>query len=442
MRRMTVPHPMLNRLLALFGVPAACLARAETLASHEAHRAAFSLFVRAAHAGLAQAEYRVGRSYLLGLGVPRSTGEALRWLRRSADAGDAAAQTQLGALALQGVIDVADRGLFDDPGRPADFERAEFWCRKAVAGGSAEAKALLAFILTVGPEDRRDQAAAETLYRESAQAGWSSGQVGLAVTLLRDSTKESATRAAELLRLAAAAGVATAHHLLGILAESGMIGPVDFAAAAASYRQAAELGHAAAQVRYGFALLHGRGVEQDPFHAENWLRRAALAGDSQAAAVLGYLYARDGDVPPNYTEAAMWLRSASEAGHAGAAHMLGRMLMLGTGIPKDYQEAAHWLHVAAENGDEGARSDLIMLVLTRKVDAGERQVVAGWLRTAADAGDPEAQYDLGLCLAQGIGTEQDNQAAYGWVRRAAGGGSRQAAEMLAQMGESVPEAVT
>jgi TPR repeat protein len=435
---MTAHHPWLDSVLAVFGVPSARFARAEALASREAHAAAFPLFVQAARGGLREAQYRLGRSYLLGLGVPPSIGEALRWLRRAAEAGETAAQTQLAALALQGFSDNGASGLFHNVGRDIDFghvdyKSAEHWCRQAVAAGSAEAKTLLGFILTAGPEDHRDPAVGEALYSEAAQAGCSRGQLGLATTLLRDGTRESAAESVALLRFAAADGVALAHHLLGMLAESGAAGVVDFVAAAASYKAAAELGHPQAQVRYGFALLLGRGVEANIFDAETWLRRAALKGDGQAAAVVGYLYARDGELPPNYAEAAVWLRRAAEAGHAGAAGMLGRLLLSGTGIPKDISEAAHWLRIAGESGDQAARADLVRLVLMRQVGEDDGIVATGWLQEGAAAGDPAAQFELGLCLAQGIGAERDDQAAFTWVRRAAELGHPEATRMLAEL---------
>ena len=425
----------LNRLCAAFGSPTARFAVGNSLASHDAHIAAFPYFAKAARTGLPRAQYRLGRAYLLGLGVPPSIGEALRWLRRAAEAGDTAAQTQLAALALQGVSDNGAAGLFHDGTQEpqSDYDEAEHWCRKAVAAGSAEAKALLGFILTAGPDHLRDPPRGEALYRDAAQAGWSRGQLGLAMTLLRDGTTERAAESLALLRSAADGGVAVAHHLMGMLAESGAAGPVDFAAAAASYKEAAELGHPQAQVRYGFALLLGRGVERNVFNAETWLRRAALAGDAQAAAVVGLLYARDGDLPPNYAEAALWLRRAATAGHVGAARILGRMLLLGAGLPKDITEAAHWLRIAADSGDEAARADLTRLALTRLSGPDDQVAVTNWLRQDAAAGDPAAQFDLGLCLAQGIGVEQDTQTAFAWVRRAAEAGHPPAARMLAQL---------
>ena len=426
------PIHWFNRMFAFQGVPSACLARAKTLAARDAHFDAFPLFARAARAGLPEACYRLGRCYLLSLGVPPSINEALRWLSRAAEAGDAEAQTQLGSLALQGVTDRDPGTLFDARCADPDYDRAEYWCRRA---GTAEAKALLAFILTAGPADRRDQPAGDELYRQSAEAGWSRGQLALATDLLRQGGSANTEHAAVLLHAAAADGIAAAHHQLGMLAESGATGAADFAAAAVSYKEAADLGHPPAQIRYGFALMHGRGVARDLFTAETWLRRAALAGDPQAAAVVGYLYVRNDDLPPNYAEAATWLRRAAESGHTGAARTLGRLLLLGAGVPRDIADAAHWLRMAAEGGEATARGDLVRLALTRQVGEDDRQTVAIWLRADAEAGDPAAQFDFALCLAQGIGTKPDERAALNWIRRAARAGHSGAIGMMAQMPE-------
>jgi uncharacterized protein len=436
---MIAPSHMFNRVRATLGAPAALYAVADGFAGRGAHARAFPLFVEAAQSGLRQAQYRLGRCYKFGLGVPPSLGEALRWFLRAAEAGDAMAQTQLAELALQGISDQPPSGLFEDCCQTSGtcvtsgFERAEHWCRKAVAGGSEEAKALLAFILTNGPLERRDAAASKVLYREAADAGWSRGQLGLALSRLHDATPESIFEAHALLAAAAANGVAAAHHLLGVLLESGAAGDVDLPAAASHYKAAAELGHIASQVRYGFALLHGRGVAEDAFTAETWLRRAGLAGDAQAAAVVGYLYVRDGELPPNYAEASMWLRRAAEAGHAAAARTLGRILLMGVGIPRDVAEAARWLREAAAGGDETARGDLLRLVLAGQLAAVDQQAVIDMLRAAAEAGDPKAEYDLGLFLAHGIGVSQDDQAALALICRSAKRGHPDATRMLAQL---------
>ena len=63
----------------------------------------FRHYARAARGGLAEAEYRVGRCYLEGSGVPPSSVEGVRWLERAANRGFVAAQAQLAGLYVQGL---------------------------------------------------------------------------------------------------------------------------------------------------------------------------------------------------------------------------------------------------------------------------------------------------------------------------------------------------
>ncbi|HBK05424.1 MAG TPA: hypothetical protein DDZ81_06110 [Acetobacteraceae bacterium] len=306
-------------LLSMFGVASAQFALADRLASRDVHTRACTLFAKAAMTGLPRAQYRLGRCYLMGLGLPPSINEAVRWFHRAARAGDPHACLQLAELALQGVDDTIEAGLFGGGTAEPDLARAAHWCRRAVAAGSTEAKALLGFILTNGPD--RNEAVAESLYRDAAAAGSARGQLGLALILLRGGSRAGARQARFLLRRAAASGIAAAHHILGMVAESES----DFVAAIDHYRQAADSGHTQAQVRYGFALLEGRGTAADAFTAETWLRKAAVAGDTQAAAVLGFLYARGDSLPRIPTEAIAWLERAARAGHHGAAQALSTL---------------------------------------------------------------------------------------------------------------------
>lgn len=115
-------------------------------------------------------------------------------------------------------------------------------------------------------------------------------------------TPDGTEEAPALLHEAAEAGLPAAHYMLGVIAA---VAPDDNgpAAAAAHFRTVAELGHGAAQFRYGLALLNGHGVRRDELAGETWLRRAALGGQAVAAALVGDLYARQSPLPPNYCEA-------------------------------------------------------------------------------------------------------------------------------------------
>ena len=63
--------------------------RAVRLTDKGDRRAAFlsSVLARAARAGIAEAEFRVGRCYLEGAGVPLSRGDGIRWLEKAGTQG-------------------------------------------------------------------------------------------------------------------------------------------------------------------------------------------------------------------------------------------------------------------------------------------------------------------------------------------------------------------
>jgi TPR repeat protein len=391
-----------SRILATLGSSAAQLAHAGRLSGRGAHQAAF---------------------YLLGLGVPPSLSAALHWLVRAAEADEVEAQTLLASLALQGVCDTKSTSVFETTLTTGDqhpnYRVALHWAEQAVAHGSAAAQAILGNILTGGPAELRDCERGEQYYRHSAEAGCAQGRLGWALILLRRNTLGAAREACELLQKAAMANIPAARFILGVIAESGAAGPQDFAAAAEHYRVAAGLGHRSAQLRYGIALLSGRGVEADPFNGESWLRRAGLAGEPQAAAMIGDLYACQGELPPNYVEAAMWLRRAAEAGHTGAAKTLGHLLLGVAGLNPDPEEAALWLRLAIAGGEFEARNDLARLALMGQVPEADQQATCSWFQEQAETGDLAAAFDLGLCFAQGIGAPRDDNQALALFERAA-----------------------
>jgi len=421
---------IVDRLIGLAS-PAAALSRAVRLIEQERFGEAFPLLTRAAKADIPDAEYRVARCYLEGAGVPPSRAEGARWLERAASHSHVEAQMLLAALCLRGLAGATSRRSSGDDARVGrlfagdapvepDFESALKWARQAAETGSSESQALLGYILTYGPEPMRDLEGADRWYERSAMAGCPQGNLGYALSLARHATDDEGHRQiADQLRRAAAAKLPTAIYLLGMLTEQGAGVPRDPALAARHYREAAEHGHRAAQVKWGLALIEGRHVARDLVAGESWLRRAALAGDSWAAFLIGNLYVQSGPLPPNYAEAASWYRRAAEAGEKAAARALGSMYLTGAGVARDDQEAARWLRVSAEAGDQAAQVDLAKLVLEGVGAPDDSRKVARWFEHAASAGDRVAAFNLGVCLIKGVGVERDDQKAAHWLRRAA-----------------------
>ena len=94
---------LLDRVLANVS-PAAALRRGVQLSEQGDLKQAFPLLVRAARAGIAEAEFRLGRCYMEGAGVPTSRVEGARWLERAANQGYVEAQARLATLSIYGLL--------------------------------------------------------------------------------------------------------------------------------------------------------------------------------------------------------------------------------------------------------------------------------------------------------------------------------------------------
>jgi TPR repeat protein len=276
------------------------------------------------------------------------------------------------------------------------------------------------FILTAGPPQLRDMEKGDDAYRQAAEGGSPHGQLGWAIALLRSSSPAAIREAHKLLSAAAEKNLPAAICMLGIMADSGVGEPADLPTAAKHFERGAGMGHGPSQLRYGLALLNGRGVPRDTFAGESWLRRAALTGEPQAAVTLGQFYAQsEQDLPPNHAEAMIWFRRAAEAGHGGAARALAHRYLYGVGIGADPREAIRWLRMAVANDDLHARVDLAGMALMPEASEQDRAHALSLFREVAEAGDMAAAYNVGLCYAGGIGIERDDAQALTWFRRAA-----------------------
>ena len=116
----------------------------------------------AAEAGHAAASTELGNVYAKGIGVPRDTAEAFRWYERGAEQGDAWAKLSLGNLYLAG------------EGVPQDKARAMALFRQAAERGLAPAMTMLGDLYALGDGVPQDAAVA---------ARWIALGVGLGMTV-------------------------------------------------------------------------------------------------------------------------------------------------------------------------------------------------------------------------------------------------------------------
>ena len=125
-----------QRLASLFSAKAKLVYACSLIEAGQPGRA-FAPLSAAAAAGIPEAQFRVGRAYLDGAGVPISREEGARWMQRAAEAGWVEAQFVLATLHLFGLGRTGGAGstLFaagptQAEARP-DYEQAARWARSA-----------------------------------------------------------------------------------------------------------------------------------------------------------------------------------------------------------------------------------------------------------------------------------------------------------------------
>jgi TPR repeat protein len=244
-----------------------------------------------------------------------------------------------------------DVGDIADPDYVTAMQRA----RMAAEAGSGEAQAVLAFILSSGPEDMRDLDEANLWYERSAAAGCPQGTLGHALALNRKGGGETVQRKIGVqLGKAAVAGLPAALYLLGVMSERGLGVTRNEGAAAEFYRRAAEKGHRSGQARWGKALMHGIGVNANPSDGETWLRRAALAGDPEAARCARRSPCDRRKPAAKSCGSSKLVPPRSRGRPQGRGALAWLLYFAGAGVPHDPEQGMQWFRISASAGD-GAR---------------------------------------------------------------------------------------
>ena len=300
-----------------------------------------------AEAGDAAAQTELGERYEDGRDVVQDYAVAVSWFRRAAEQGYAPGQAALGFMYAGGL------------GVAQDDVEAVRWERRAAEQGNARAQNNLGVMYGSGRGVSRDDAEAVRWYRRAAEQGHTLGQNNLGVRY-RDGrgVAQDYGEAVRWFRRAAEQGDAFAQNNLGVMYDSGRGVSRDYARAVRWYRRAADRGHALAQSNLGIMYRDGRGVPQDHRNAVRWFRRSADQGHASGQNNLGAMYGRGDGVSRDEEEAVQWFRRAAEQGHTRAQYNLGRRYENGRGVRRDRVEAVRWYRLAAEQGHVDAQKAL------------------------------------------------------------------------------------
>jgi localization factor PodJL len=121
-------------------------------------------------------------------------------------------------------------------------------------------------------------------------------------------------------------------------------------------RQAARLGHPAAQFHLARLYESGEGVKKDEAEARRWTEQAARGGDGKAMHNLALYYFEGVGGAKDPATAAQWFRRAADKGLTDSQYNLGRLYEEGYGVARDPAAAYRWYVVAGQGGDVEARA--------------------------------------------------------------------------------------
>ncbi|TPW14368.1 MAG: hypothetical protein FD130_1382 [Halothiobacillaceae bacterium] len=272
--------------------------------------------------------------YAAGDGVAVNYPEAEKWYNAAALQGHPQAQYKLGELYKKG-----------PPGITKDLARAYAWFYVAAEAGVAAAQTELLLV--------KNQLPPEQLPIVNNRIGVFYLQ-GLGVTPDYQAAKK-------WFELSAKEGYMGGQYNLGLLYQGGLGVKADDATAVEWYLKAAQQGHALAQNNLGVIYQKGINGKQNNAEAIKWYRKSAEQGVSGAQTNLGVMYYLGVGVPQSFSEAQHWLLAAAKQGHARAYETLGRIYYLGHGVEQNNVEAYKWLTLAADAGDVTSKDALAVL---------------------------------------------------------------------------------
>jgi TPR repeat protein len=170
----------------------------------------------------------------------------------------------------------------------------------------------------------------------------------------------------------------------------GQLFPQDFKRAAELIRVAAEAGIPEAQYALATFYKDGRGVDKDPREAARLLGAAALAGNIDAEIEYAIALFNGTGVARNETAAFGYLLKAARKGSPIAQRRLAFMYATGRGVKADPVQAARWHLIARAGGDNDQFLDDFVRKMTPEDRAAGEAAAAPWIKLLAATGPAKA----------------------------------------------------
>ncbi len=265
-----------------------------------------------------------GQMYLLGLGTPRDTAQAIVWLTKATD------------------------GF-----RPGMDEQRFFPDTPEIMNGRTEAAMTLGKIYATGLDVPADPKKARHWFGNADEFGY-----------------------------------IPAAHLLGILDESAYGGEGSLKSAVAHLTRAGTIGYAPSEYELGVIYYNGGdGVPQDKAEAGAWLVQAAKRGHPDALYAVGRMYdLGEGGAGVDPQRALVYYKEAAVKGQPDAQNAIGLSFYLGQGVPKDPAIARTWFQHAAEGDVPDAMFNYAVMLANGEGGKADLASAYAWMRLAQKEG--------------------------------------------------------
>lgn len=406
---------------------------------------AFPLFQEAANKGDNIAQYYLGIFYEQGYSVKPNMEESLKWLEKSADAGNVDAIQYMSSLYEKGVYLNAQEVLkwlthaiscnnswayyrlalmyYHGRGCTKDIDKAIEFLYVSADMGYLESQYMLGKLFEKGDVITCNFGEAYKWYHKAAERKQVDSQFALGTFYeLGKGVSVNYEKAAKWYRMASEQGHLKAKFSLGRLYEMGKGLQQSYKDAISLYL---ESDIDSARLRLAFLYENGYGVSKNEFTATSLYESgltdidyliliASDRGNPVAKNVLADYYFNNS----NFSDAFGWYLKAAKLGYGRALFNVAFSYENGKGIVKDYKEAALWYKKAAEKGLSEAQEAIGYMYehgLGLSVDYNR---AIKWYRKAAKQDNINALFSLSRLYEMGRGVAQDYLEAARWFSRA------------------------
>lgn len=427
----------------------------------------FKLAVEKTRAAAGKGESEAARSlwfcYWNEFGVECDKNEALKWLRKAAEQGNAKAQFDLGNILNREPDDISDIG---------DFCEANKWFTLAAEQGNVDAQFELAVNYYQGIGVKEDNDEAFKWFSKAAQQNHAEAWGYLFEMFLNGyGVKADLHKAQTCLMNSANAGDNYSMELLGRAYEDGAYGlNEDFSQAVYWYERAAHKDNLNAIQKLSYLYWAGKGVEPSQAKAYYWGKKAF--GNFEEDEIEGYVWwilasiyqtgVQDEtvgvDVEWDLNKAREYYHKAAQTGVEDAKALIrqypwnspeldlndpeterciGNNYYNGNGVEKNYNEMIRWYRYSASQNYGSGTYNLAWcydngygVKKSNKLAQKYYKKAFELSREPAEQGDVKHQFVLGLCYHFGLGVEKSIWDAVEWYEKAAAQGHESAKKNL------------